>query len=280
MELIRESSKLKQFLHEKRRQKLSIGFVPTMGALHEGHLSLIRQSASENDCTVVSIFVNPTQFNESKDFANYPRQEGQDLEMLGGVRVDAVFMPETTDMYAAGHSMLEMDLEGLDDVMEGAFRPDHFKGVITVVDKFFDLVQPDAAYFGLKDYQQLAIIRFMAGKRHPNIRIVPCPILRENGGLAMSSRNALLSAEQRKEAEVIYRILSALKQQWKSRPFVQLREDARQAFSDTSLQLEYLEIADAVRLELLSDYSGKAAVACVAARIGGVRLIDNIVLEA
>lgn len=280
MELIRESNQLKQFLHEKRKQNQRIGFVPTMGALHEGHLSLMAQASAENDCCVVSIFVNPTQFNESKDFTNYPRQEGKDLEMLSRVNVDAVFLPETAEMYAEGHSMLEMDLEGLDAVMEGAFRPGHFKGVITVVDKFFALIRPNAAYFGLKDYQQLAIIRFMASKRYPEIRIVPCPILREASGLAMSSRNALLSASDRAEASVIYSILSELKQGWKAQPFDELLETAQEKFRQTRMELEYLEIADASTLQLLTEYPKTAAVACVAARIGGVRLIDNLTLDA
>jgi pantoate--beta-alanine ligase len=280
MELIRDIQALQQFLSEKRAQNLSCGFVPTMGALHDGHISLINRARKETDFCVVSIFVNPTQFNESTDFNNYPRQEVQDLSMLQEASVDAVFLPQTNEMYAAGNSLLVLDLEGLDQVMEGKFRPGHFQGVVTVVDKFFSLVQPQKAYFGLKDFQQLAVIRLLARKRYPEIEIVPCEILRESHGLAMSSRNELLKPEDRQYAAIIFQILSNLASTWKNKPFQEILMDSRSAFIESRLELEYLEIADTLTLQPLSNYHQKPSVACVAARIGGIRLIDNIELPA
>lgn len=280
MELIRDIQALQQFLSEKRAQNLSCGFVPTMGALHEGHISLINRARKETDFCVVSIFVNPTQFNESTDFNNYPRQEVQDLSMLQEASVDAVFLPQTNEMYAAGNSLLVLDLEGLDQVMEGKFRPGHFQGVVTVVDKFFSLVQPQKAYFGLKDFQQLAVIRLLARKRYPEIEIVPCEILRESHGLAMSSRNELLKPEDRRYAAIIFQILSNLASSWKTKPFKEILMDSRSAFIESRMELEYLDIADTLTLQPLSNYHQKPSVACVAARIGGVRLIDNIELPA
>lgn len=280
MELIRDIQALQQFLSEKRAQNLSCGFVPTMGALHDGHISLINRARKKTDFCVVSIFVNPTQFNESTDFNNYPRQEVQDLDMLQDASVDAVFLPQTDAMYATGNPLLELDLEGLDQVMEGTFRPGHFQGVVTVVDKFFSLIQPQQAFFGLKDFQQLAVIRLLARKRYPEIEIVPCEILREAHGLAMSSRNELLKPEDRQYAACIFQILSNLASSWKIRPFEEILMDARSAFTETRLELEYLEIADAFTLQPLSNYHLKPSVACVAVRIGGIRLIDNIELPA
>lgn len=280
MELIRDILALQQFLSAKREQNLTCGFVPTMGALHNGHISLIKKAKKETDFCLVSIFVNPTQFNESNDFNNYPRQEEKDISMLQLAEVDAVFLPRTDEMYAAGNPLLHLDLEGLDQVMEGTFRPGHFQGVVTVVDKFFSLIHPQKAFFGLKDFQQLAVIRLLARKRYPEIEIVPCEILRESHGLAMSSRNELLNPIHREHAGLIFKILSELAQNWKTKPFAELLDNARKSFTFTQMELEYLEISDAMRLTPLADYSGVHAVACVAVRIGGIRLIDNIELPA
>ena len=280
MELIRDIQTLRKFLSSKKEQNLSCGFVPTMGALHEGHISLIHQAKLQTDFCLVSIFVNPTQFNESSDFNSYPRQEDNDIRMLLEADVDAVFLPCTEEMYADGMPLLDLHLDGLDDVMEGTFRPGHFQGVVTVVDKFFSLIHPRKAFFGLKDFQQLAVIRLLARKRYPNIEIVPCEILRESNGLAMSSRNELLDSEDREHAAAIFRILTKLSQNWKLQPFDSLLKSARDAFQDTNLTLEYLEISNALSLEPFTDYQDKPAVACVAARIGRIRLIDNIELPA
>jgi pantoate--beta-alanine ligase len=280
MELIRDIQTLRKFLSSKKEQNLSCGFVPTMGALHEGHISLIHQAKLQTDFCLVSIFVNPTQFNESSDFNSYPRQVDQDIKMLQEAQVEAVFLPSTEEMYSNGMPLLDLPLDGLDNVMEGTFRPGHFQGVVTVVDKFFSLIHPRKAFFGLKDFQQLAVIRLLALKRYPNIEIVPCAILREANGLAMSSRNELLDANDRQHAAAIYRILSNLSQNWKIQPFVEVLKTARDAFQETNFALEYLEICNALSLETLTDYEDKPAVACVAVRIGRVRLIDNIELPA
>lgn len=280
MELIRDIQALQQFLSAKREQNLSCGFVPTMGALHQGHISLIKKAQKETDFCLVSIFVNPTQFNESKDFNNYPRQEEKDILLLQDAQVDAVFLPRTEEMYSAGNPLLHLDLEGLDQVMEGTFRPGHFQGVVTVVDKFFSLIHPQKAFFGLKDFQQLAVIRLLARKRYPNIEIVPCEILREPHGLAMSSRNELLNPTDRDHAQWIFKILLELSKNWKQKTIPELLQLGRQSFMNTRMELEYLEISEAQSLKPLADYQGVHAVACVAVRIGGIRLIDNIELPA
>jgi pantoate--beta-alanine ligase len=269
-------SELEVFLEYYRKKEMSIGFVPTMGALHEGHLSLIRMAQMENECTLLSIFVNPTQFNETSDFKTYPRNEEKDLALIETLAIDAVFIPTTNEMYADDkNDLLDFSLEGLDSVMEGRFRKGHFDGVVTIVDKFFSLIKPNVAYFGLKDFQQLAIIRFLASKRHPKIKIAACPIIREMDGLAMSSRNALLNNDERQKATLISIVLSKIKEKWRVLPFNELINQARTSFDGSDFTLEYLEISDSETLKPLSDYTERPAVACVAAKIGSVRLIDN-----
>jgi pantoate--beta-alanine ligase len=276
MVILRTLSELEVFLENCRKKEMSLGFVPTMGALHEGHLSLIRMAQMENECTLLSIFVNPTQFNETSDFKTYPRNEEKDLALIETLAIDAVFIPTTNEMYAdEKNDLLDFSLEGLDSVMEGRFRKGHFDGVVTIVDKFFSLIKPNVAYFGLKDFQQLAIIRFLASKRHPNIKIAACPIIRENDGLAMSSRNALLNNDERQKATLISKVLNTLKKEWRVLPFNELINQARSSFDGTDFMLEYLEVSDSETLKPLFDYNEKAAVACVAAKIGSVRLIDN-----
>ena len=276
MVILRTVSELEIFLEKFRKKGKSVGFVPTMGALHEGHLSLIRMSQIENECTLLSIFVNPTQFNETSDFKTYPRDEEKDLALVESLAIDAVFIPQSNEMYADDkNDLLDFSLEGLDLVMEGRFRKGHFDGVVTIVDKFFTLIKPNVAYFGLKDFQQLAIIRFLASKRHPKIKIAACPIIREIDGLAMSSRNALLNNDERQKATLISKVLNTLKKQWRIIPFNELINQARASFDGTDFKLEYLEISDSKTLKPLLDYNEKSAVACVAAKIGSVRLIDN-----
>jgi pantoate--beta-alanine ligase len=276
MVILRTVSELEIFLENFRKEGKSVGFVPTMGALHEGHLSLIRMAQIENDCTLLSIFVNPTQFNETSDFKTYPRNEEKDLALIEALGIDAVFIPTTNEMYAGEkNDLLGFSLEGLDLVMEGRFRKGHFDGVVTIVDKFFSLIKPNVAYFGLKDFQQLAIIRFLASRRHPSIRIAACPIIRETDGLAMSSRNALLNNDERQKATLISKVLNTLKKHWRVLPFNELIKQGRASFDGTDFTLEYLEISDSETLKPLFDYNEKVAVACVAAKIGSVRLIDN-----
>jgi pantoate--beta-alanine ligase len=276
MVILRTESELEIFLENFRKEGNSVGFVPTMGALHEGHLSLIRKAKMENECTLLSIFVNPTQFNETSDFKTYPRNEEKDLALIESLSIDAVFIPPSTEMYADDkNDLLDFSLEGLDLVMEGRFRKGHFDGVVTIVDKFFSIIKPNVAYFGLKDFQQLAIIRFLASKRHPKIKIAACPIIREFDGLAMSSRNTLLNNEERQKATLISRVLKTLKENWRVLPFNELINKARTSFDGTDFTLDYLEISDSETLMPLFDYTERSAVVCVAAKIGAVRLIDN-----
>jgi pantoate--beta-alanine ligase len=276
MDIIRDTNSLENYLNQVKKNNLNIGFVPTMGALHNGHLSLITKSTYENEVTLVSIFVNPTQFNEASDFANYPRTENSDLELIRTSGATLVFIPETKDMYSEERELLQIDLEGLDEFMEGAHRPGHFNGVVTIVDKFFSLINPNKAYFGQKDFQQLAIIKLLAKKRHPGIEIVSCPIIREASGLALSSRNQLLSESEKTIAAHISSILVELSKHWKQIPIGDLKKNAIEAFTKLPMDLEYLEIVDDLTLRPILSYSNKIAVACVAVRLGKVRLIDNI----
>src|SRR5579883_1836249 len=197
---------LRNALKTARVEGRSVGFVPTMGALHEGHLSLIRRARAENDLVVISIFVNPTQFNDIDDYEKYPRHVARDIEMAAGAGADVAFTPAMDEIYSEGFDTVVV-VRGLSDILEGASRPGHFQGVATVVAKLFNIVQPDHAYFGEKDYQQLQVIRRMARDLDISTEIVSCPIVREPDGLAMSSRNVRLSPEQRKAATVLNRAL-------------------------------------------------------------------------
>ncbi len=281
MLLAKNIDTLEKSLAEWKSLGLSIGFVPTMGALHLGHLSLIEQAISENDKVVCSIFVNPTQFNDPKDLENYPNQMEEDLILLNKVGCDLVFTPSKKDMYPKRDKVVKFNLNGLDHLMEGAHRPGHFDGVCTIVSKLFKLVQPKNAYFGRKDFQQLAIIRQLNNNQKFNINIIGCPIVREEDGLAMSSRNSLLNAEERSIAAEIYRILLRAKAQSPNssieeiKSFVETELKAVSAFST-----EYVEIAHELTLEPLSNLKkNEPAILCVAVFLGSVRLIDNILLN-
>lgn len=258
----------------------SIGLVPTMGALHEGHLSLIEKSVTDNDITVCSIFVNPIQFNNATDLAKYPRTLEQDCALLENTGCNVVFAPSVDEMYA-NSPQLTMNFGSLETVMEGAFRPGHFSGVGIVVAKLFNLVQPQKAYFGQKDFQQLAIIKQMVSDLSFPLEIIPCPILRDPDGLAMSSRNKRLSVSERAQAPHIYRILSEAKTKLLEGTTV---EDTKQYVNEAFIalpefNLEYFEIADALSLQSLEQYNGtQKPVLCIAAYLGNVRLIDNILL--
>ncbi len=272
---------LQKSIAEWKSLDLSIGFVPTMGALHKGHLSLIEQAISENDKVVCSIFVNPTQFNDPKDLENYPNQIEKDLVLLKKVSCDLVFTPSKMDMYPQGDKVVQFNLNGLDHLMEGAYRPGHFDGVCTIVSKLFELVQPKNAYFGQKDFQQLAIIRQLNDNQKLNVNIIDCPIIREEDGLAMSSRNVLLDAEERSVATEIYRTLLKAKAQFPNssieaiKSFVKTELKAVSAFST-----EYVEIAHTQTLQPLSNQEkNQPAILCVSVFLGSVRLIDNILLN-
>ena len=264
------------------RQGKSIGFVPTMGALHAGHASLVKQACAENAVCVVSVFVNPTQFNNKEDLLKYPRNIKKDAELLADLGVDFVFAPTPEEMYSQEEMQQEFafDFAGLDQVMEGKMRPGHFNGVVQVVSRLFDLIQPTRAYFGEKDFQQLAIIHHMVersslSERYTGLKIVDCPIVRETNGLAMSSRNERLSGEEKQTAVTISQTLFA-SLQWAKIASV---KEVQQQVIDTinavdGLEVEYYEIVDKHTLQPTDNWDN--AVGCVTVYCGPVRLIDNI----
>lgn len=279
MQIFYTVAEMQYYLKAQQKAGKTIGFVPTMGALHIGHISLIESSKKENDLTVCSIFVNPTQFNNPEDLKKYPRTLEKDCEMLEAAHCDAVFAPSAEEMYPSLPS-LRFDFGTLETVMEGKFRPGHFNGVGIVVSKLFHIVKPDKAYFGLKDLQQVAVIRRMTNDLSFDLQIVPCPTLRETDGLAMSSRNMRLSAEARALAPHIYKVLLLARKKLESG----VTSAETQAFAMAyfknypDFELEYLEIADFDTLAPISQANapGKTAI-CIAAFLSGVRLIDNIV---
>lgn len=270
---------IKHFLEEKRSAGQTIGFVPTMGALHPGHISLIERAVEETDVVVASIFVNPTQFNNPDDLKNYPRMPEADAAMLESAGTSVLFMPEVEEMYSTGFAEKpQVDLGDLEKVMEGAHRSGHFAGVVQVVSKLFDIVNPDRSYFGEKDYQQLAVIRRMTTQLRYRTAIIGCPTVREADGLAMSSRNLRLSPEERQAAAQINRTLHYIKQNFRTQPTESLlAEAATQLLSTNILHPEYLEIADAETLQSVRTNTYAQPVRVFAAVFcGAVRLIDNM----
>ncbi|MCX6304775.1 MAG: pantoate--beta-alanine ligase [Bacteroidetes bacterium] len=270
-----------EYLRNERNQGLTIGFVPTMGALHEGHLDLIRRSKRENDLTVCSIFVNPIQFNNKEDLAKYPRSLARDSILLEESGCDLVFAPEAEEMYPDQEpASLNLSFGMLDKVMEGKFRPGHFNGVAIVVKKLFDIVQPTCAYFGKKDYQQLAIIRYMVNTLGLPVKLIPCETIRDADGLAMSSRNARLTVKERSLAPEIYAVLLQVKKAAGNMNVNELKEWAINKLQEhTGFRVEYFEIGDKDSLMPLADWDNKnKAVAFIAVFLGDVRLIDNVEL--
>lgn len=259
-----------------------VGFVPTMGALHAGHISLVEKSVGENPVTVVSIFVNPAQFNDRNDLENYPRMTESDIKLLSGVlrTDDIVFIPPEKEIYPGNEPEVIFDFKTLDKVMEGAFRPGHFNGVVKVVSRLFDIVMPDVAYFGQKDLQQVTIIRELARQQNRKTRIISCPIVREPDGLAMSSRNLLLDPEIRQHAGIIFKTLSAASELICSTDISEIKEFVREQINKTpGFSLEYFEIADDLELKPVTMKTemvpGRRYFGCIAVRAGGIRLIDN-----
>jgi pantoate--beta-alanine ligase len=277
--LIRTSAELRERLATARRDGASIGLVPTMGALHEGHLSLL--DACRRDCglSVVSVFVNPAQFGPEEDFARYPRNLDADLDLLSARGTDVVFAPETSEMYSDRHATY-VDVAGPALDLEGTIRPHHFRGVATIVLKLFHLAQPDRAYFGQKDYQQSLVVRRMVADLNLPIKVVVCPIVREPDGLAMSSRNAYLSAADRQRARAISQSLKQARQMAAdgTRDASALIASMREVLQAQHLQVDYVAICDRETLAPLARLDAPA-VALVAARAGSTRLIDNELLD-
>jgi len=280
MIVYRTKEELISHLDDLRGKQKSIGLVPTMGALHKGHISLVTRSTRENDSTVVSIFVNPTQFNDPSDLEKYPRTPEKDLEMLQTNGVHVVFMPPVEEMYPDADRRL-FDLEGLDQILEGASREGHFNGVAQIVSKLFQITNPSRAYFGQKDFQQLVIIRHLVQYLEMDLKIVACPIIREKDGLAMSSRNIRLNRKERKEAPFIYQtLLKAVEMQGEYTP-EKLKAWVRTRFDQHPLmELDYFEIIEDKALKSIDSWEENVnKVACIAVILGGIRLIDNMIFD-
>ncbi|MDR3704428.1 MAG: pantoate--beta-alanine ligase [Paludibacteraceae bacterium] len=261
----------------------TIGFVPTMGALHEGHLSLIKRCKSENDICIVSIFVNPTQFNNKQDLATYPRDLGKDAKLLESVDCDIIFAPTEQEIYNDNElaGTFSFSFNGLDEVMEGKFRPGHFNGVVQIVSKLFSIVTPSKAYFGEKDFQQVAIIKHMVKELKYPVEIIPCPILREGSGLALSSRNTLLTSEEKKKAITISKVLNECRNFVARMSPEELTQWVVNEINKVDiLQVEYFEIVDGNSLQKITNWSdSEYVVGCITVYCGKIRLIDNIRLK-
>jgi len=280
MIVYRTITDLSGHLHSLKSEGKTIGLVPTMGALHQGHMSLVEKANAENDIVAVSIFVNPTQFNDPSDLEQYPRTLDQDLDQLQKLEADLVFVPSVLEMYPEEDKQ-QFDLDGLDRVMEGKHREGHFNGVAQIVSKLFLLFHPQRAYFGQKDYQQLVIIRKLVEILNLDINIVPCPIVRENDGLAMSSRNSRLSKEERKLTPFIYETLVQASEEAKSLTPSQVKEWVFQQFEKQgTMHLEYFEIVEDKGLKPVIGWEEEVnKVACLAVLLGSVRLIDNLIFD-
>lgn len=281
MQIFETKKALKDCLSEFKVGNYQIGFVPTMGALHKGHLSLIEYSKQNNDITVASIFVNPTQFDNKEDLKKYPKTIENDLRLLENSQCDIVFIPNTEEMYADHIASNSYVFDGIEHQMEGKFRPGHFDGVATIVHAFFDLVKPNRAYFGEKDFQQLQIIKKLVEKKQLDLTIIGCPIYREEDGLAMSSRNVRLNPEQRAAAPFIYEMLKKVVSLAKSNTIDQISEIVSNEFQNNAhLNLEYFTIAEESNLETPKKIDiTKKNRAFIAVFAGNIRLIDNISLS-
>lgn len=277
MKVIRTISELRQELSILRETGKKIGFVPTMGALHQGHASLVKRAVEENDVAVVSVFVNPTQFNDKNDLKNYPRDLQADCKLLETIGASIVFAPEVEEMYPEPDTRT-FGFAPLDTVMEGACRPGHFNGVAQIVSKLFYAVEPDRAYFGEKDFQQLAIIRAMVKQLNIDVEIIGCPIVRESDGLALSSRNMLLTSEERQRALIISRTLFASVEYAATHTLAETKSYVEEAINATEgLQLEYFQIVDGDSLQEVAKWEdSNYLVGCIALFCGKIRLIDNI----
>jgi pantoate--beta-alanine ligase len=273
-------SEMVRSLQKEHKAGRSVGFVPTMGALHEGHLSLIKESRKANDITVCSIFVNPVQFNNKQDLEKYPHNPEEDLRLLQSAGCDYIFVPNEEEIYPDGIPALEINFGKLDRILEGKFRPGHFKGVAIIVKRLFEIIAPDNAYFGKKDYQQLLVIRHLVSFLNLPVQINGCSIVREPDGLAMSSRNLRLTIGERQIASHIYQVLCKVKEKTGHLPVKELRQWAEKKInSNPAFRVEYFEFVDKNDLHTIESWKEKEnAMACTAVYLGDVRLIDNIEL--
>jgi pantoate--beta-alanine ligase len=277
MKVAQSVLQLRQIIASIKEPGYETGFVPTMGALHEGHISLVNICKRENEITIVSIFVNPNQFNDKKDLENYPCMPERDIRLLEEAGCDVVFMPGVNEVYPQPDTRV-FDFGSLGTVMEGKHRPGHFNGVAQVVTRLFEIVQPTRAYFGLKDFQQLAILKKVTSDYNLPVEIISCPIIREHDGLAMSSRNALLTPDERKHAARISETLFRARDLARSHTPGEIRKYVRDRVDeDPFLQTEYFEIADDTTLQPVNSWDEPGRkIGCVAVKVGKVRLIDNV----
>ena len=281
MNIFTNKQELKSYLATQKEKNQSVGFVPTMGALHEGHLSLIKKAKKKNDIVVVSIFVNPTQFDNKEDLVKYPKTIENDTKLLKSVSCDVLFFPSVEEIYAENVTSEKFDFDGLEHQMEGKFRDGHFDGVGTIVKTLFEIVEPKRAYFGQKDFQQLQIIKKMVNKNRLPVKIKGCPIFREKDGLAMSSRNTRLTKEQREIAPFIYKTLKKVRRKFGTENANTINEWVANQFKKQSLlDLEYFTIAEEKTLETIENKeSNKKYRAFIAVYADKIRLIDNIRLK-
>ncbi len=278
MEIIKTQLELSNYITSVKKNGLTVGLIPTMGALHLGHLSLIEKAQLYCDLTIVSIFVNPTQFNNPDDLLKYPKPITNDILMLENVGCNVLFLPDVHEMYHDDEPW-DYKVGHLDRILEGEFRPGHYHGVTQIVFKFFDLIKPDFAFFGQKDYQQFLVIQKMNEDLKLGIKLVACPIIREDDGLAMSSRNVRLNSSERKKALVIYQSVIFLKDNYQNLSLAELQEKGTAFYkNDADIKLEYFKICDPKTLVDLQIKEGHGAIALVACFVGGIRLIDNMVL--
>lgn len=280
MRMIETISDMKAIIRTQKKEGKTIGFVPTMGYLHEGHMSLVKASLHDNDFTIMSIFVNPTQFGPNEDFSKYPRDLSRDFAMAEEAGVDVVFAPANTEMYPEDYKTF-VDVDGITEVLCGKSRPGHFKGVTTIVSKLFHIVEPDHAYFGKKDAQQGIVIKKMVSDLNMNSKIILCPIIREKDGLAMSSRNSFLNTEERKAALILsqslFEVEALIKVGETSKEFI--LEYLNSSISKEPLaKIEYIQIVDGENLEEIKTIKSRVLIA-LAVRFGNTRLIDNVLLE-
>lgn len=280
MQIFKKKNALINCLSILKQENKQIGFVPTMGALHKGHLSLLQESNKNNDISVVTIFVNPTQFNKPEDLEKYPKTLENDLELLKNANCDIVFIPSVEEIYADHVLSKSYSFDGIEHQMEGKFRDGHFDGVATIVQAFFEIIKPNRAYFGEKDYQQLQVVKKLAEKENLSVEVIGCPIFRENDGLAMSSRNARLSENQRKASPLIYQTLRNASNLINKKEIVDIYRFVKDQFNKNELlELEYFTIAEEKSLQEVNTVQvGNKYRAFIAVNAGNVRLIDNIFL--
>jgi len=281
MKILKKINEVRDEIKKVKKENKIIGFVPTMGYLHEGHISLIKKAKEECDYVVVSIFVNPTQFCPGEDFDRYPRDMERDIKILENEKVDLLFNPDIEEMYKKEHKTWVI-VDEISDIYEGKFRPGHFKGVCTVVIKLFNIVQPDKAYFGWKDFQQLIIIKKMVDDLNIPVEIIGCPTIREEDGLAASSRNVYLNEEERKKALCLYKALKKIEEMIKKEKIykceILIKEGRKIIEEEEGVEIQYLDIVSMDNMKKLEKIEGKAVI-IGAIKIGNVRLIDNLIVS-